>query len=57
MGIHAKKPEGRKQARKNGKKKSGWACFYRVVKILDSRWFAAVLAIAWSAAAYGKERK
>lgn len=56
MGTHVKKTAVKKPTKKN-KKKSGWARFCRVIKILDSRWFAAALAIVGGIAAYGKERK
>lgn len=57
MGAYAKKAEKKKQAEKSRKKKrGGWARFCRIVKILDSRWFAAVLTILWSAAVGERSR-
>lgn len=58
MGAYAEKAGKQKRAGKNKEKKhGGWARFCGVVRILDSRWFAAVLAVLWSAAACGKEQK
>ncbi len=51
-----KKVSGQPKKRKKGKQvKRGW--FHKLVRILNSRWFAAAVALVWSAAARGKERK